>query len=81
MDKCIRDEKGRFARHKFDVPCWSEEKDYQTCIRCGKKNKIGSLIRQAHKYGGESVMALCNKLNEENEILSSVPFIAVRKKE
>lgn len=74
MSRCIRDKNGRFARHEFDVPPWSEEKEHQTCVRCGLKILILNLVRLLHKRPPVLETTVIDVLGEENELLHDVPF-------
>lgn len=71
--RCIRDKKGRFAKHVFKVTKYDkwdcvEEK---TCLRCGTVIYIPHIIRLAEK-SSLPVANLESVLNEYNPILEGM---------
>lgn len=72
---CKRDDKGRFARHEFDMTFMeaiSKDAEYITCKRCGRRKVITNLIKLIHRKPFSLTFAPV--LSEKNEILTDLEF-------
>lgn len=80
MIRCNRDNKGRFARHQWDMSFMqaiSSDAEFRTCIRCGAQPLITKLVRYMAKKQDQIdtfLDGICNVMGEKNEILTDMPW-------
>lgn len=86
MQRCIRDNKGRFAKHEWDTSYFDaiavSNKEMRTvvrkCNRCGQIQNIQGYRYMVSKVSDENKwMVPMDVMHEKNEILADAEFIEV----
>jgi len=76
MNNCIRDKKGRFTGHQFDMTLYqacAANAEYRECLKCGLRRRVLNLVNLALSQKS-FLPEIAESMNAKNEVIADLPF-------